>query len=380
VRNDFFAGSSTIQASSGSLPEHLIVHLLGASVNADTVGSERTKFAVVENDLDNLEYSLVESLDDVFDDSFEPAVCDMADLDGDAVTRRRFIDRLGEAMAEVGLAILINHGAETVLPTAADAALQMFTTTPVEQKMRYVATDCTFGEPLLMGYIPLQESTASLPNLVEAWELDKTAFRIPGEDAEKALTCWPDERFEVALRPYWQACARLVLPLVHAMFQYLGVEPSLYDEELSPPNSVLRFNHYPPIDDAVADSGKTGRVLAHEDYGLITMLPATPIEGLQFYHPRNKAWSRLHAPPGSFVLNSGDWLKMISNDYFYSCTHRVSVPRDRAQRAVPRLTIPYVVHPHETSLLEVLPGFDPKYQPISGRDFMTRLAARYQDR
>ncbi|MEV2226348.1 2OG-Fe(II) oxygenase family protein [Nocardia vinacea] len=304
----------------------------------------------------------------------------MSDLDGDAAARGRFIDQLGAAMADVGLAILINHGAETVLPTAADAALEMFTSTPLEEKLKFAATDLTFGEPLQMGYIPLQESTDSLPNSVEAWELDKAAFRIPGEDAEKALTFWPDERFEVALRPYWQACERLVLPLVHAMFRYLGVDPALYDDELSPPNSVLRFNHYPPIDDAAADSGKTGRVLAHEDYGLITLLPATPVEGLQLYHPRHKAWTRVHAPAGSFVMNSGDWLKMISNDHFHSCTHRVSIPRDRAQRAVPRLTIPYVVHPHETSIVEVLPGFDPKYQPISGRDFMMRLAARYLDR
>ncbi|WP_280266399.1 2OG-Fe(II) oxygenase family protein [Nocardia wallacei] len=349
-------------------------------MSANKTYTEPAEFAVVENDLDNLEYSLVESPGDVFDDSFEPAVCDMADLDGDAVAQRRFVDRLGAAMEDVGLAILVNHGAESVLPEAAEAALQMFTTVPLEQKMRYVATDCTFGEPLIMGYIPLQESTESLPNSVEAWELDKAAFRIPGEDPEKALAFWPDERFEIALRPYWQACERIVLPLVHAMFRYLGVEPSLYDEELSPPNSTLRFNHYPPIDDAAADSGQRSRVIAHEDYGLITLLPATPVEGLQLYHPGRKTWSWLRAPAGSFVLNSGDWLKMISNDHFRSCTHRVSVPRDRAQRAVPRLTIPYVVHPHETSIVEVLPGFDPKYQPISGRDFMTRLAARWAAR
>ncbi|MGM7646878.1 2OG-Fe(II) oxygenase family protein [Nocardia sp. JW2] len=349
-------------------------------MSANKSDVEHPEYAVVENDLDCLEYTLVESPGDVFDDSFEPQVCDMADLDGGAAARNRFIDQLGEAMEEVGLAILINHGAEPVLPAAADAALQMFTATPIEEKMRYIATDTTFGEPLQMGYIPLQESTPSLPNSVEAWELDKAAFRIPGEDPDKALTFWPDERFETALRPYWQACERMVLPLVHAMFRYLGVDPSLYDEELSPPNSVLRFNHYPPIDDAAVAAGNTGRVIAHEDYGLITLLPATPVEGLQLYHPRRKTWSRVHAPTGSFVLNSGDWLKMISNDHFHSCTHRVSVPRDRAQRAVPRLTIPYVVHPHETSIVEVLPGFEPKYQPISGRDFMTRLAARYLDR
>lgn len=349
-------------------------------MSANTTDAEHTEFRVVENDLDSLEYSLIESPDDIFDDSFEPVVCDLADLGGDTAARHRFIDRLGAAMADVGLAILINHGAEAVLPAAADAALRMFTKTPLEEKLKFVATDCTFGEPLQMGYIPLQESTPSLPNSVEAWELDKAAFRLPGEDVDKALAFWPDERFEVALRPYWQACERLVLPLVHSMFRYLGVEPTLYDDELSPPNSVLRFNHYPPIADAVAESGKTGRVIAHEDYGLITLLPATPVEGLQLFHPRRKTWSRVHAPAGSFVLNSGDWLKMISNDHFHSCTHRVSVPRDPAQRAVPRLTIPYVVHPHETSVVEVLPGFEPKYQPISGRDFMTRLAARYLDR
>ena len=349
-------------------------------MSANESDAAHAEFIVVESDLDKLEYSLIETSDDVFDDSFEPEVCDMADLDGDEVAQRRFIDRLGGAMEDCGLVILINHGAESVLSTAADAALRMFTATPVEEKLKLAATDLAFGEALQMGYIPLRENTDSLPNSVEAWELDKTAFRIPGEDPEKALDFWPDERFEVALRPYFQACEGLVLPLVHAMFRYLGVEPTLYDEELSPSNGVLRFNHYPPVDDALVDSGKTGRVLAHEDYGMITLLPATPVEGLQLYHPKRKTWSRVHAPAGSFVMNSGDWLKMISNGRFHSCTHRVSVPRDSAQRAVPRLTIPYVVHPHEKSIVEVLPGFDPKYAPLSGRDFMIRLAARYADR
>ncbi|MGW6725656.1 2OG-Fe(II) oxygenase family protein [Nocardia sp. NPDC055029] len=334
-----------------------------------------------ETDSDYSGYTLVESPGDNFDDNFRPQVCDMADLHGDAAARDRFINQLGTAMEDVGIAILINHGIDADEFQTTDAnALNIFTTTSNEQKMKFVSTDCAYGEPYYLGYVPLQESMPALPHAVEAWEFDRSAFRITGEDADKALASWPDEKFEAAFRGFWHACEELTPQLGRALLRYLDVDLSLYDEDISPTNDVLRLNHYPPISSPVDDLASPARVLSHEDYGLLSLMTGSPVEGLQVYRPRSKAWSRVCTPADSLVVISGEWLRFISNDRFRACTHRVSVPRDPTQRAVPRVTVLYTLHPYEAALVKVLPGFHPKHPSIRGRDFMTRVADRLSER
>ena len=346
---------------------------MGASNSNKALGN----FGVVDKDLD---YTLEETPGDVFDDSFAPPICDMSDLRGDPAARKRFVDTLGRAMEDTGLAILTNHGIESDSLQAVDAcALELFTAVPEEQKLNFAARDYVYGGAFRRGYFAVQEWTPTRPNSVEAWEFFRDSFRVPGEDHEKALTYWPDEKFETALRPYWQACEELTLTLVRILLEYLELDPSIYDEELSPPYGVLRINHYPARAGGARDTGKTGRFMTHEDYGLITLLPANPIEGLQVFHPERKAWSRVTAPGGSMILNSGDWLHMVSGDRFRSCSHRVCAPRDPEQQAVSRVSVPYLVLPRETSVLEVWPGCTPKYGPIGGADFMAKLAGKYVD-
>lgn len=333
------------------------------------------------SDLNNSGCMLIESPDDNFDDDFEPQVCNMADLQGDPAARDRFVDLLGAAMEDVGIAFLIDHGLDDEELQAIDAhALSVFTTVPEEQKLRFVSKDLAYGEPYYLGYVPLQESMPSLPHAVEAWEFARSAFRVTGEDPDQALTYWPDEKFEGILRKFWQVCEKSTPVLAEALLRYLDVDPSRYALEISPTNDVLRINHYPPISDAAAGLASPARVLTHEDYALISLMAGSVIEGLQVYRPSSKKWTRVSTPAGSLAVISGEWLRVVSNDRFRACTHRVSVPRDPAERVMPRITVLYTLHPHETSVVKVLAGPQPKYQPIRGGDFMTQLAGRLSEK
>ncbi|MBF6416330.1 isopenicillin N synthase family oxygenase [Nocardia cyriacigeorgica] len=332
-------------------------------------------------DIDYSGYTLVESADDTFDDNFRPQVCDMADLQGGPAARDRFINLLGTAMEDAGIAILTNHGIGAEELEAIDAhALNLFTATSDERKMRFVSRDRAYGEPYYLGYVPLQESMPSLPHAVEAWEFDRSAFRFADEDAIKAIACWPEEKFEVEFRKFWRACEELTSQLGRALLRYLDMEPSLYDDEIAPTNDVLRINHYPPISAPAGGHASPARVLSHEDYGLISLMVGSPVEGLQVYRPGSKAWSRVCTPAGSLVVISGEWLRFVSNDRFRACTHRVSVPRDPVQCALPRITVLYTLHPYETSVVRVLPGLPPERRATSGREFMTRVADRLSGR
>ncbi|WP_328522652.1 2OG-Fe(II) oxygenase family protein [Kribbella sp. NBC_00359] len=322
-----------------------------------------------------IEYNLAETRKDVFDDDFEFQQCDMSDLTGDLSSQRRFRDTLGAALEDVGFAILVNHGIEAALFDETHAGVvELFRNTPIARKLEFVETESRGS--VRLGYFPFQKSTRLQPDLVEGWEFDRAAFRLPG-GGEDALSFWPEERFERLFRRQWEACERLVVPLTHAMLDYFGSDTSLYDDEFAPPKAVLRFNFYPPVDD-VAKSAGAGRLVAHEDITFFTLLPAVAAEGLQVYHPRLGTWTRLNAPRGSIVLNSGDYLKRITNNRFQSCTHRVSVPRNPAERRMPRTSFPFFVYLHEESVLRVLPCFtETAYEPVKAYDFHRAVTRKF---
>jgi isopenicillin N synthase-like dioxygenase len=111
---------------------------------------------------------------------------------------------------------------------------------------------------------------------------------------------------------------------------------------------------------------------------LFTFLPAPRVEGLQLLNRANMKWVRLSAPPGSIVLNTGDYMQRITNDRLPSTTHRVSQPRDPALRGRPRVSFPMAVYVREEEWLEVLPGIpDPKYPPVKAIQFHTRITSKY---
>ncbi len=93
---------------------------------------------------------------------------------------------------------------------------------------------------------------------------------------------------------------------------------------------------------------------------------------------RNMKWVRLVAPPGTIILNTGDYMQRISNDVFPSTTHRVSKPRDPQQRRDTRVSFPMAVYLWEDEVLEVLPNLgEPKYPPVKAIHFHTSITSKF---
>ena len=55
-------------------------------------------------------------------------------------------------------------------------------------------------------------------------------------------------------------------------------------------------------------------------------------------------WIRLHAPKGSIVLNTGDYMQRITNDILPSTTHRVSKPSCAALSRKGRVSMPMAIY------------------------------------
>jgi isopenicillin N synthase-like dioxygenase len=323
-------------------------------------------------------YRLAEHESDEFDDEYEIATLDFEPfLRGSATDKARFADEFGSALQEIGFAVLTGHGVDAALyDEMDDLVLDLFTSTPLDQKMRFRAE--RHGS-VNQGYFPIEETSDIHPDLVEGWVWCRRAFDIPQERDEQfdPKLYWPKAEYERQLRRLVLAHEALFKPIAQAMFQGLGVDPHIYDRKLTDTNFGLRLNYYPPLTPDQDRSG-AGRLLGHEDVDLFTILPATQVEGLQVWNHRSGKWVRLRAPRGSIIINTGDYMQRISNDRLPSTTHRVGKPSDGSHLSTARVSFPMAVYVWEDETLEVLPGLgEPKYPPVKAITFHTRSTSKF---
>ena len=323
-------------------------------------------------------YRLAENPSDEFDEDYEIATLDLGQfLNGDASDQARFAQAFAAALQEIGFAVLVGHGVDPSLyDDVHETTRELFESTSLDEKMRFRAE--RHGS-VNQGYFPIEETSDIHPDLVEGWVWCRRAFDIPQERLEpfQPEKFWPKAEYESRLRRLVLAHEQLFKPIAQAMLQGLGCDPHVLDEKLTETNFGLRLNYYPPMTAEQDDSG-AGRLLGHEDVDLFTILPASRTDGLQVWNHRSGKWVRMKAPPGSIIINTGDYMQRISNDRLPSTTHRVGKPSDRSHRSEPRISFPIAVYVWEDEVLEVLPGLGtPKYEPVKAIAFHTRSTSKF---
>jgi isopenicillin N synthase-like dioxygenase len=296
---------------------------------------------------------------------------------GSAEQVRAFGEALGRGMADIGFVYLTDHGIDPALFEEADRRTrEFFEQTPEAEKLRFLAQR---SGSVNQGYFPYKKSTAMHPDLVEGWVFASRAFNLDGRpDADGELErFWPDLADERFYRRLYQALEPLAIPLMRSILAGFGCPADLYDERLTDTLCALRLNYYPGLTVSDEELG-AARLLGHEDVTLFTFLPASPVEGLQVFNRKSGRWIRLIPPPGTIIVNAGDYLQRITNNVFQSSTHRVSPPRDAAARRRPRTSFPLFVYLRETDRLEVLPCFEePRYEPIEALTFHTNITRKF---
>jgi len=322
-------------------------------------------------------YRLAEGAADAFDEDYGIATLDFEPfLRGDADDRKRFAESFAGALSEIGFAVLTGHGVDPGLyDSLHDDVIELFETTPLPEKLRFRAE--RHGS-VNQGYFPIEETSDIHPDLVEGWVWCRRAFDIePRSELFDAGQFWPRADYEQRFRRLALAHQPLFKPIAQAMLMGLGCDPHLLDRKLTDTNFALRLNYYPPMTEEQERSG-AGRLLGHEDVDLFTILPASRVDGLQVWNHRSGKWVRLAAPPGSIIINTGDYMQRITNDRLPSTTHRVGKPGDGSHRTSARVSFPTNVYLWEDELLEVLPGLGlPKYEPIRAITFHTRSTAKF---
>lgn len=323
-------------------------------------------------------YHLADTGADEFDEDYEIRTCDLGlFLRGNERDRQRFVTDLGEALRDIGFAILEGHGIDTSLyEEAGERIAEVLAKPSLEEKMRYRAK--RHGS-VNQGYFPIRETSDIHPDLVEGWVFCRRAFDMGADDRSefRERDFWPVEGVEPFFREIVLAQESLILPVMQSMLDFLGADPHSYDERLTRTNVGLRLNYFPPLSSEDEALGAT-RLLGHEDVDLFTFLPAPRIEGLQVLNRQNMKWIRLNAPRGTIILNTGDYMQRISNDLFPSTTHRVGRPRDGRRLLEPRVSFPMAVYLWEDEWLEVLPNLEnPRYERIRAIEFHTATTSKF---
>lgn len=269
---------------------------------------------------------------------------------GSAEERSTFVADLGQAFHEVGFVGVVNHGISKELVDGFYQAARAFFALPEEIKRKYEVP----GLAGQRGYTSFGKEHAKQSNVGDLKEFYQIGQQVT--DGDPIKTEYPNN-VDVAEVPEF---ARLGYELYKsfesaggALLQAIALHLDLPDDYFSTNthngNSILRAIHYPPI---TSEPLSAIRAEQHEDINLITLLVGASAGGLQLLNKQGQ-WLDINPGEQEIVVNVGDMLQRLTNNYLKSTTHRVVNP-PREEWHTSRLSIPFFLHPRSTMDLTCL--------------------------
>lgn len=259
--------------------------------------------------------------------------------DGPEQDRARTAAAVDLACAGSGFMQVLGHGVPDSAIGGLAAAIDAFFALPEQTKNGYRAPP-----EINRGYSPphsealslsLGLEAASLNDYFEAYNVGTMAAAYPQLSLPAPIyadNLWPlsnagfdGERFRDAVRTYFAEAGRVARTLCRIFADALGVDPQLFAGVTDHSIDVLRMNHYAlPPGSVVGDAAPTG-MGAHTDYGIVTVLWADAVPGLQVL-AADGVWQDVQPAAGALLVNLGDLTARWTNDRWRSTLHRVVPP------------------------------------------------------
>lgn len=292
-------------------------------------------------------------------------------VDGDAAQRQAFVEELGKAFHEIGFVGVIGHGIPKQLIDDFYIVSERFFALPTEYKRKYEIE----GMSGQRGYTSFGKEHAKQSEVPDLKEFFQIGQEVPDGDPAKAA--YPDNVHVEEVRGFaqlgndlYRAFERAGGQLLRAIALYLELPEDYFDSKIEKGNSILRAIHYPPIRKEPASAIRAEQ---HEDINLITLLVGASAGGLQLLTNEGE-WKEIVPEQNEIVINVGDMLQRLTNDYLKSTTHRVVNP-PREEWHLPRLSIPFFLHPVADMDLTALDGcideeHPPQYEPITAGEYL----------
>ncbi len=281
--------------------------------------------------------------------------------EGTPQEREQFVKELGKAFHEVGFVGVVNHGIPKSLIDDFYSQAKEFFALPTETKEKYEIPSLA-GQ---RGYTSFGKEHAKQSKVGDLKEFFQIGQEVADGDDDEDL--YPDN-IHVDEKPIFTATGIQLYrafeesggALLQAIAIHLGLDEHFFDSKIEKGNSILRAIHYPPIRE---EPKSAIRAEQHEDINLITLLVGASAGGLQLLSKDNE-WKDVVPEEEEIVINVGDMLQRLTNNYLKSTTHRVINP-PRSEWHLPRLSIPFFLHPVSQMDLSCLPQTVSDEHPIA---------------
>lgn len=290
---------------------------------------------------------------------------------GDANQREVFVRQLGAAFHEVGFVAVENHGIPKELVNGFYTASKAFFALPEATKRQYEVA----GLAGQRGYTSFGKEHAKQSQVADLKEFFQIGQEVAADHPLKAQ--YPDnvqikELPELSNlgKTLYQSFEKTGGQLLEAIAIHLELPTDFFQKQITAGNSILRSIHYPPI---TQEPASAIRAEQHEDINLITLLVGASAGGLQVLNTENQ-WVNVLPEIDEIVINVGDMLQRLTNNYLKSTTHRVVNP-PREEWHLPRLSIPFFLHPVSNMDLTCLdscvtPENPLHYEPITAGEYL----------
>jgi isopenicillin N synthase-like dioxygenase len=262
-------------------------------------------------------------------------------VEGNDTDRQAFVDALGKAFHEIGFVSVVNHGISADLVDRFYKESKAFFALPRETKNKYELKGMA-GQRGFTSFGKEHAKQSEVADLKEFFQIGQEEEPLPGFASQTMdnvhIAETPD--FTSTGVELYQAFQSSGGHLLRAIALFLNLDEHYYDRYIQGGNSILRSIHYPPI---TREPDSAIRAEQHEDINLITLLVGASAGGLQLL-TMDEEWVDVVPEENEIVINVGDMLQRMTNNYLKSTTHRVVNP-PREQWHMPRLSIPFFLHP-----------------------------------
>jgi isopenicillin N synthase-like dioxygenase len=262
--------------------------------------------------------------------------------------------QLYRASTEVGFYYLKNHGVPESLINQTFSESSRFHALPLEQKQGLKLDKNKIGYLEVGSSVTRHSPLAgqAKPNLYSAFclrhDLAPDDPRVLAGKPFRAPNRWPEELpgFRANVMTYCRALEDLALRLLPIFARSLDLPLDFFENAFRTPLLNMQLNHY----EHQADFDGTQFGLApHTDRTFITILCQAKIPGLEI-RTADERWVVAPVLPGHFLVNTGDLLRLWTNEVFLSTPHRVINSSN-----VDRDSIPFFFNPDPDTLIECIP-------------------------
>lgn len=256
--------------------------------------------------------------------------------DGTPESRAEVARQIDDACRTVGFIQITGHGISDAVIEGLTDAMDRFFGLSLEEKKTYRTPP-----QINRGYSPPKSESLSLSlgveqasrmnDFFEAFNIGAGQADYPEAGAlpqpDYAENLWPDvDGFERQVQTYFGEAARVARVMTRIFADALGLAPDFFVARTGHSLDVMRMNNYalPPGTDVTLDGDLVG-MGEHTDYGIVTILWADQVKGLQVLGA-DGSWNDVSPADDALLINLGDVTARWTNERWMSTLHRVKPP------------------------------------------------------